>query len=93
MDELHKQLDKLQKRVHDLEVKRIYQQDIIPQAVKNRHQGEANSYVVTGLDDDLPTTGVTINSFPSVSRYYAYDTKKLYIWNLDDEAWDFVQFT
>lgn len=47
--------------------------------------------VKTGVDADLPVTPDV--SSGSTTSFYAYDTKKLYIWNTNSSAWDEVTFT
>lgn len=79
MEELQKQIKKLQQQVEELQTKRIYQWDIPPQVIKNRHQGEPNSYVYSGLAADRPTSGAEVTL--GVSIYFATDTNVLSIWN------------
>ena len=73
-----KALQDLQEQVDLLRNKRIRQMDIIPDSIKTRAMGEANRYVVTGLEADLPE-GYTVTG--STLMYFASDTNKLYIWN------------
>lgn len=76
------EIEELKKRIDLLENKRIYQMDITPQAIKNRHLGEPNSYVFSGLAVDRPTTGVSLDTAGlGCSIYWAYDTGVLSIWN------------
>lgn len=88
-NDYQKQIDDLKKEIELLKVKRIYQMDITPQAVKNRHLGEPNSYVYAGLAADRPTSGVSVTS--GVSIYWATDTGVLSIWN--GTAWLSETFT
>lgn len=79
MDDLQNQIDKLQKQIDALMVKRIYQQDVTPQALKVRHFGEGNPYFYAGLSADRPTTGNQVTS--STSCWFSTDTGVLSIWN------------
>lgn len=80
INDLQKQVDELKKELDGLQQKRVFQQDITPQAVKNRHQGEANSYIYGGKTANKPTSGFVVNT-NSYSVYFDYQTNKLYIWN------------
>jgi hypothetical protein len=77
-DDLESKVAKLEKQVTFLLEKRILQTDITPSVVKTRHMGEANRYILTGLEADLPS-GESFGS--SCSAYFASDTNKLWIWN------------
>ncbi len=77
-DKIKERLDKLERDIEDLKGKRIYQTDITPDAIKQRHLGEANRYIWAGLEANLPT-GVSVTS--SVTAFFATDTHKLYIWD------------
>ncbi len=68
----------LKRKVELLMQKRIYQQDIIPDAVKQRHMSEGNRYFIAGIESDRPE-GNSVTS--SVTCYFATDTNKLYLWN------------
>lgn len=60
----------------------IGQQNILPQAIKNRHLGEPNSYIYSGLAANRPTTGVKLTSAGlGCSIYFSTDTNVLNIWN------------
>lgn len=84
---LNSRIETLERKVEELTVKRIYQQDVVPQAVKNRHMGEANSYVYNALTDtDLPGKSVDIGT----QIYYKEVDSTLYIWNSVTEVWDVV---
>lgn len=91
LTELTKKMEKMQYDIDVLQKKRIYQQDIVPAVVKNRHLGEANTYIYNGQSAYLPTTGNSVTIGTQV--FYAEDEKKLYIWNSTNEAWDVVQFS
>lgn len=71
-------LDSLAARVTNLENQRINQQQILPQAVKQRHiQG---SVIFSGTVANLPKDGTT-----EVQAYFATDTNTFYLWN--GSAW------
>jgi len=78
MDDLKKKVEELEKKIQKLETKRIYQMDVTPGAIKNRHLGEANTYILAGLEADRPT-GHEVTS--STVAYFAKDTNVLSIWN------------
>lgn len=88
MEDILNQLASVKKAIEGLLSKRIYQDDIVPGAVKMRHMGEANMYIMAGLEDDLPA-GNTVTS--STTAYFATDTNKLYIWN--GTAWKSTTLT
>lgn len=77
--DIEKRLKELEKRIKLLEQKRIFQQDIIPDAIKMRHMGEGNRFVRSGLEADLPTVPET--GTDSSAMYFATDTDTLYIYN------------
>ena len=72
-------LKKLEDRLDQLENRRIFQQMIVPDAIKMRHMGEANRFVRSGLSADRPTVGET--GTDSSACYFATDTDTLYIYN------------
>jgi hypothetical protein len=76
---LQKQLDELKKDIEQLKQKRVFQQDIVPGAVKMRAMGEANRFVRSGLEADLPDKPET--GTDSSACYFATDTDTLYIFN------------
>jgi hypothetical protein len=89
INQIKDQLDKVLKELHALQQKRVYQADIIPDAVKSRHMGEGNRYIYAGLEANLPTEG---NSVPQgISVYFCTDTNKLKIWN--NTSWVSVTLT
>jgi len=51
----------------------------------------ASGIINTGIASARPTTP-NVTSGTTIS-YYAYDTKVLSIWNVDDEDWDEVTLT
>jgi len=85
MDAIYKLIENLQNEVNQLKQRRVYQQSVVPDAIKMRHMGEGNRYIWAGLEDDLPE-GASVTS--SVTAYFATDTNKLYIWN--GTAWKSV---
>lgn len=92
IEEFKKEIEKLKQRIVILEQKRIYQADLIPQAVKNRNMGEPNSYVFSGLAANRPTTGTKLTSTGfGCSIYWATDTGVLSIWS--GTAWLSETFT
>jgi acetylglutamate kinase len=68
----------LQDQVDYLMHRRVTQADVLPDSIKQRALGEANRYILTGLEIDLPT-GQLFGS--STSAFFAFDTNKLFIWN------------
>lgn len=88
MEELKKKIEDLERKVQLLEQARMTQEKILPGVVKNRHLGEGNSYVIYGLEADLPP-GNTVTS--STIAYYSSDTNKWWIWN--GTAYKSVQLT
>jgi len=79
MEDLNKQIEELTKKVERLEQKRVFQQDVVPGAIKMRAMGEGSRFMRGGLEADLPTVGE--NATDSVAYYFATDTDKLYIFN------------
>ena len=88
MEDILNQLASIKQAVEGLLSKRIFQDDIVPGAVKMRHMGEANMYIMAGLEANRPD-GDTVTS--STSAYFATDTNKLYIWN--GTAWKSTTLT
>lgn len=90
VNELVKRIVKLEQEVEFLGQKRVYQQDIVPHEVKNRHLGEPNTYIRTGLSTSRPTTGTSIKlglEYFGTQVWFEYDTNKLYIWKPNTNAW------
>ena len=79
LDELQKRIEDLEQQLRDNTRRRIYQQDIVPSAVKMRAMGEANRFVRSGLDKDLPSKPETGTG--SSASYFATDTNKWYVHN------------
>lgn len=88
IDETKKLFQEIKKELEDLRFRRVFQQDIVPQAVKQRHMGEPNAYISAGLVANRPDPAEVTSG---VSAYYGLDTKKLYVWNVDNNEWDEVQ--
>lgn len=80
IQKLEKKIKELEKTINDLSSKRVGQADYIPDSIKGRHMGEANRYIASGVESELPT-GYTVTR--STICYFATDTNKLYIWNGD----------
>lgn len=82
MEDFQKQIDQLQEQIDDLRDQRLRQMDIIPGSVKNRHMGEPNTYVFSGLAASRPASGSKLTSTGlGCTMYWAYDTGVLSIWN------------
>lgn len=90
MDDILKKITELEKEVNLLKQRRVSQTAIIPGVVKNRHLGEASSYVVFGLEADLPV-GLDVNT--STIAYFATDTNKWHIWNPTTQVYVSVTLT
>jgi hypothetical protein len=89
---LMKKVKDMERRVEILETRRITQEMVTPQVIKNRAMGEPNSYVYSGLAADRPTTGVQLASTgKGCSIFWATDTGVLSIWN--GTAWLSETFT
>jgi hypothetical protein len=80
-------ITQLEKTVASLVAKRTQQLDVAPNAIKQRHLGESNIYIRTGLDANLPAVGETTTT-GSNGIYFATDSFKLYIWT--GVAWKHV---
>ena len=65
--------------------KRIGQWDVLPGAIKQRHIEAL--VIFTGLEKNLPSGTTTEKAF------WAYDTKKLYLWNPSTKTWNHASFT
>ncbi len=79
VNKLMKEVSDLKKEIEALKVRRIYQQQIVPDAVKMRHMSEGNRFVRSGLSTDRPTEGE--NGTDSSACYFATDTGVLSVWN------------
>lgn len=75
---LTRRIEDLEKKMKSVDEKRIFQQDVIPGAIKMRAMGEANRYIMAGLEANRPE-GFSVTD--SVTAYFATDTNKLWIWN------------
>lgn len=76
--DLQKQLEDLKKEVEQLKQRRIFQQDIVPDAIRMRAMGEGNRFVMSGLDADKPEGSTSTDS---VTAYFATDTNKWWVFN------------
>lgn len=86
-------MDDLTKRVKTLEInfallkqKRIKRRDVVPNEIKQRHID--GKVIFRGNSIDLPSDGST-----EIQAFYAFDQKKLYIWNTTNDAWESASFT
>ncbi len=86
---LQKRLEELEKKVKLIDEKRIFQQDVVPDAIKMRAMGEANRFVRFGVASDKPTVGET--STDSTAMYYDSTAHKL--WVYDNGTWKYAQFS
>ena len=64
----------------------LHQSMIPPNTIKQRHI-EA-MIIFSGTNANKPADGST-----EIKAYYAFDQKKLYIWNTTNEAWEYASFT
>lgn len=71
---------KIQRRLDALEQRRVSQGMIISDQVKQRHQGEGNRFVRSGLAANRPTEGEPVEANSS-AIYFARDTGVLSIWD------------
>lgn len=88
IESLLKEIKKLQERVNLLEQKRVYRQDIAPDAVLMRHVGEGVRFIRDGTTADLPTEGEEPSQGAAV--YFDYETNIFYVWNRDTGAYKSV---
>ena len=86
--DLIKQLEKLQKEVNLLKVRRVGQTEILVDAVKMRHIGEGVRFIRDGITADIPVSAEV--PMQGAAIYYDRTAKKLYIWNNDNDEWDEV---
>lgn len=91
MDTIQKQLDDLKKEIELLKTRRVSQADILPDSVKMRAIAEGVRYLRDGVTANKPTRGEV--PMQGAAVYYDRTTKKLYIWNNDNNAWDMVQLS
>jgi len=70
----------LSERLSNLENARIHQSDIPPATIKQRHLGDGNRFIRSGLEANLPTSGEG-TSINSTAYYFCVDSNKLKIWN------------
>jgi hypothetical protein len=91
LKELEKEVVDLKKELKLVANKRIFQQNIMPGALKNRHFSEANSYIYNVDSSKLPATGQSVAIGTDIR--YEEDTKKIKIWNSTTNDWDEIQAT
>lgn len=85
MDDIRRQLEKLQAEVQALKNQRVTQGSFLPDVIKMRHIGEGVRYIQTGVVADKPATPATPSD--SCMMYYAYDENKLYVWDIGSSTW------
>lgn len=90
-DDLKKRIEKLESEVEKLKTRRISQADVIPDSIKERHVGEGVRFIRTGVTADLPTAGE--EPMQGAAIFYDQTTKKLYIWNRTNQAWEYEEFS
>ena len=80
IEDLIQQIRTLTQRLSALEQRRVGQGMIINGQVKQRHLGEGNRFIRSGLAADRPTTGepVEVNSS---AYYFSTDSGVLSVWN------------
>jgi hypothetical protein len=83
MDNIENRLKKLEQEIEDLKHRRIKQEMILPDAVKQRHIGEGVRFIRSGLYANRPTSGESTASGSAL--YFATDNGKLSIW--DSTQW------
>lgn len=89
--QLFKKIENLEKEIRELKNRRITQDQIIPDVVKQRHVGEGVRFIRGGITAGKPTLGE--DTLQGNAVYYDETVKKLYIWNNTNSAWEYVQFT
>lgn len=85
-ENLLKRIKELEREVAELKHRRIHQQDITSDAVKERHVGEGVRFIRAGLAANKPTTPEKDGAV-----YFETDTNKLFIG--DTSAWLEEEFT
>lgn len=85
-EEERKLLYEIKRELEQLKRSRVYQQNIVPLAVKQRHID--GIIIFRGNVADRPSNGDT-----EIQAYYAEDEKKLYIWNSVNDAWEYEELT
>lgn len=80
MDEVLKRLAAIEGVVDQMRHRRIYQDDIVPDAVKQRHIGEGVRFLRYGLAAARPTSGELTGAV-----YFASDTTVASVWT--GSAW------
>lgn len=88
---LLEKLEKLDKKIQQLENKRINQMDITPDSVKMRSIGEGVRYIRDGIDTSKPTVGE--KPLQGAAVYFDYTNNKLWIWNRKTNLWKSVILT
>ena len=84
--DLEKEIAGLKEQIAAITSQRVTQASILPNAIRQRH---VSGYIImTGKDANKPANGQG-----GVFSYYAYDTKKLYIFNQSTNAFNYVTLT
>ena len=86
---LEERVKQLEGDIEQLRNRRVFQQDIIPDAIKMRAMGEGNRFMRGGAAADKPTKGE--NATDSVAYYY--DTTAHKLWVYDNGVWKYAQLT
>lgn len=84
-------IEELTKKVTLLEQKRVYRQDIAPDAVLQRHVGEGVRFIRDGLTVDLPDLGEVPSQGAAI--FFNYETNSLSVWNRGTDAWKSTTLT
>lgn len=67
--------------------RRFNEADYLPSSIKQRHIEPSAKLIFTGNDANLPDGSTHERIF------FAFDTKKLYIWNETTESWNSTTLT
>jgi len=78
---MEERIKKLEQELSILKQRRIYQLDISPLAVKQRHID--GLIIFKGDSSDRPSDGSTEKQV-----YFSEDTSELAIWNRENNAWE-----
>ena len=82
---VEEKLKELEQQINLLKAKRIYQLDIAPDEVKQRHISEGVRYIRDGTTADKPDEGE--EPLQGAAIYFDYQTNILYVWNRSEGAW------
>lgn len=81
-------MEKMQKKIDQLETKRINQMDILPDVVKTRHIGEGVRFIRDGETADKPVRGE--EPLQGAASFFDRTANKLWLWNRDSGTWKYV---